>query len=164
MFPSTTRHLNLHPHCYSAEGIWVAASLKKDNTYYKSVELAVDWIKKNSKKNMPPRIFFNKKKIIYNSRIDAISQFLRLMILLNIDQNIKIDKNLIVNLLNKILQNFYKSKNEILNGGFYWGLSSNGKNMHSINTWTSAFILQTLIYIQIMLHNKKIKLNPFYII
>ena len=164
MFLSTPDHVNLHPHCYAAEGIWVAANYFKKDVYYKSVISAVEWIKKNSKNNLPPRLFFNKKKIIYDYRIDAISQFLRLMLILDIDKKTKQKKSLTENILNLILKNCSNSSKKKFKGGFYWGMQSNGDNANCINTWTTSFVLQALVYLQIIKSNKKIKLNPFHII
>ncbi|MDC0153079.1 AGE family epimerase/isomerase [Candidatus Pelagibacter sp.] len=164
MFLSTANHLNLHPHCYSAEGIWVAANLFKKNFYYKSVISAVCWVEKNIKNNLPPRLFFNNKKIIYNYRVDSISQLLRLMFALNINKKIKLNHKLVKNLLNIIFKNLAQSKKKKINGGFYWGMQSNGKKTYCVNTWTSSFVLQTLIYLQKINSGKKNKLNPFHII
>ena len=164
MFLSTTDHLNLHPHCYSAEGVWVAANLFKKDSYYKSVISAVDWIKNNMKKSLPPRLFFNNKKVIYNFRVDAISQFLRLILILNIDKKMILNDNLIKNLINIMLKNSSKSKIKKSKGGFYWGLQSNGKKTHCVNTWTSSFALQAIIYLEQIKTNNKKKLNPFHII
>jgi hypothetical protein len=164
MFLSGSNHLNLHPHCYSAEGVWVAANLFKKNAYYKSVISAVNWIKKYTKHDLPPRLFFHKKKIIYNYRVDAISQFLRLMLVLDMDKKLNLDDVLIKNILNILLKNNSQSKKKSLKGGFYWGMQSDGTKTYCVNAWTSAFAIQTLLYLEkIRDHNKK-KLNPFYII
>ena len=65
MFPSTKFHTNLHPHCYSAEGIWVAAKLNNSKSLFNSVISSVNWVKSNMKDNIFQRDwFFLKKKII----------------------------------------------------------------------------------------------------
>jgi hypothetical protein len=164
MFLSTDDHLNLHPHCYSAEGIWAAANFFKKKSYYKSVISAVNWIKKNSKNDIPPRLFYNKKKVIYSYRVDAISQYLRLLLVLNLDKKIKLIDNLVDQLLNTIFKNRLTLNNKKLHGSFYWGMQSNGKNTFCANTWTTAFVLQTLIYYKFIQNNNKKKLNPFFIV
>jgi hypothetical protein len=164
MFLSTTNHTNLHPHCYSAEGIWVAANIFKNEKFYYSVISAFNWIKNNMYKNLPPRLFFLNKKNIYNYRVDSISQFLRLMTILNIDKKIEIDERLIKKLMTILLKNICRSRKKILNGGFYWGNQSNGKKTLCINTWTTAFTLQSLIYLDLIKSGKNKKINPFYIV
>ncbi len=164
MFLSTNNHTNLHPHCYSAEGIWVAANIFKKEKYYHSVLSAFNWIKKKMKKNLPPRLFFLNKKSIYNYRVDSISQFLRLMTVLNIDNKIKLDNTLCKKLMKTILKNICRSRNKVLDGGFYWGNQSNGKKTQCVNTWTTAFALQSLIYLSLIKSGKKIKINPFYMV
>ena len=163
MFLSTTNHTNLHPHCYSAEGIWVAANIFK-NEYYYSVISAFNWIKNNMNKNLPPRLFFLKKKNIYNYRVDSISQFLRLMTILNIDNKIEIDERLIKKLMKILVKNICRSRKKILSGGFYWGNRSNGKKTLCVNTWTTAFTLQALIYLGLIKSGKNKYLNPFHIV
>jgi uncharacterized protein YfkK (UPF0435 family) len=164
MFLSTANHTNLHPHCYSAEGIWVAANIFKNEKYYNSVISAFNWIKNNMYKNFPPRLFFLNKRNIYNYRVDSISQFLRLMTILNIDNKIEIDEKLIKKLMTILLKNNCRSRKKILNGGFYWGNQSNGKKTLCINTWTTAFTLQSLIYLDLIKSGKNKKINPFYIV
>ena len=163
-FLSTQKHVNLHPHCYAAEGIWVAANLFKNDIYYKSVIEALNWIQKNLKNNLPPRLFYNNKKIIYNYRLDSIAQFLRLLLLLKIDNKIDLEEKLIKNLLKIILKNYSYSKKKVLNGGFYWGMQSDGKKSYCLNTWTTAFALQALIYLNHLKKNDKKMINPFYLV
>lgn len=164
MFLSTDDHLNLHPHCYSAEGIWVAANLFKKKIYYESVISAVNWVKKNSKNYLPPRLFYNKNKINYNYRVDAISQYLRLLLVLNLDKKIKLPDNLIDQLLNIIIKNRVNLKNKKLHGSFYWGMQSNGKHTLCANTWTTTFVVQALTYYRFIKKKNKIKINPFFIV
>lgn len=162
MFPSTKFHTNLHPHCYSAEGIWVAAKLNNKITLFNSVISAVNWIKKNMKGNVPARLFFFKKKRIYNYRVDSISQFLRLLILLKSDNKIILENSLVQNLFSILKKNSSRSNLKIFKGGFFWGYNSNGKKNYGINIWTTIFILQTILYFKNM--KKKKKINPFHII
>ena len=154
-------YLNLHPHCYAAEGIWVAANIFKKKSYYKSVILAIEWIKKNMKGDLPPRLFFKNNKIVYNYRVDAVSQFLRLMLVLNIDKKTDANSHLEKNLLTIILKNQSKSKKKVLNGGFYWGKQSDGKQTYCVNAWTSAFVVQGLVFLEQIRKAKKQKLIHF---
>ena len=162
MFPSTKFHLNLHPHCYSAEGIWVNAKLFEKNSCFNSVKLAVKWALKEKKNKIPPRLFFPKSKKIFYYRVDAISQVLRLLILLKLDKKILNHENDIDNLMSIIFTNISKSKKKLFKGAFFWGYQSSGKKSNSINVWTTIFIIQTLIYI--LNFNSKKKINPFHII
>ena len=115
-------------------------------------------------KNLPPRLFFLKKKNIYNYRVDSISQFLRLMTILNIDNKIEIDERLIKKLMKILVKNICRSRKKILSGGFYWGNRSNGKKTLCVNTWTTAFTLQALIYLGLIKSGKNKYLNPFHIV
>ena len=155
MFPSTKFHTNLHPHCYSAEGIWVAAKLNNKLTLFNSVISAVNWIKKNMKGNVPARLVFFKKKRIYNYRVDSISQFLRLLILLKSDNKIILKNSLVQNLFSILKKNSSRSNLKIFKGGFFWGYNSNGKKNYGINIWTTIFIIQTILYFKNMKKKKK---------
>ena len=161
MFPSTKFHTNLHPHCYSAEGIW-RAKLNKSKSLFNSVISSVNWVKSNMKDNIPARLVFFKKKKNYNYRVDSISQFLRLLILLKIDNKILLENSLVYSLFSIIKKNLSRSNLKLFKGGFFWGYNSNGKKNYGINIWTTIFILQTIIYYKNL--NSKKKINPFHII
>ena len=162
IFPSTNFHANLHPYCYTAEGIWVAAKLFNKKALYESVISSINWIKNNTKGNIPPRLYFFKNKVNYNYRVDAISQYLRLLILLKKDKKILVEETLIQNLLAIIKKNLSSSKLKSHKGAVFWGYNSNGKKNYCLNIWTTVFMLQAIIYLNQV--NSKKKIDPFHII
>lgn len=165
-FYSTKSSTNLHPHCYSAEGYWACGKFLNNSTYKNIALKSIKWVLKNMNSHgFPPRLKF-KKKLNFNERIDVLSQTLRLIVLnkknlgLNNSENLKIKK-----LTNNILQyQNLKKKLKREKGGFFWGKKSNGKNTSDINTWTTAFAIQSLSILNDQKSFKLLNSNPFYLV
>jgi hypothetical protein len=156
---------NAHPHCYSAEGLWVIGTFLKNKKYLKSSELATRWIvsKQNSIGKIPRLFLINTS--IYHERIDAIAQTIRLIFLSTFNKNekqVKINKDK----LNKLLKIMLKyqnsnSKNPKIKGSFSWGKKSNGAELKHPNSWVTFFAIQSLFFYKDYLENKKIKFDEF---
>ena len=69
---------NAHPHCYSAEGIWVLGKFLNKKKYLTSSKKAAKWIL--STQNHSGRIarLFLLDTSVYHQRIDAVAQAIRL--------------------------------------------------------------------------------------
>lgn len=165
-FLSTKISTNLHPHCYSAEGLWVGSKFLKNKNYLKAVIKSTKWIFKNQDLDgLVPRLRVG-KKYIYSERVDALAQSVRLVLLLLKDN--KIDKNKFDPQIKKVIKIIvkYQSQSKRLKeqGGFYWGKTSKGKTSMDLNCWVTSFVIQTLILFKYYQANKKFKFKTFYLI
>ena len=153
-FLSTKISTNLHPHCYSAEGLWVGSKFLKNKNYLKAVIKSTKWIFKNQDLDgLVPRLRVG-KKYIYSERVDALAQSVRLVLLLLKDN--KIDKNKFDPQIKKVIKIIvkYQSQSKRLKeqGGFYWGKTSKGKTSMDLNCWVTSFVIQTLILFKYSIH------------
>ena len=156
---------NAHPHCYSAEGLWVLGSFLNNRKYLKSSEKATKWItSKMNSSGKVPRLFLISHSI-FHERIDAIAQTIRLILLLNINSKKKLS-NAYYRKLNKLLkimlnyQNINSNNNKI-KGSFSWGKKSDGKILKHPNSWVTFFAIQALFLYKDLLEKKKVKFDEF---
>jgi len=129
---------NLHPHAYSAEGLYVAGMFLKNQEYLNAAKKGVEWALLNTKDGIVPR-HKHGEVFNYNERVDILAQISRLAILLGISDK-KIDEIL---LSIKKYQYFGPNKSQV--GGFLFGKMSNGIEAKHVNSWVSMFALQALI-------------------
>ena len=156
---------NAHPHCYSAEGLWVLGAFLNSKKYLSSSESATKWImSKQSSSGKIPRLFLVNSSI-YHERIDAIAQTIRLIFLSKFNKN---KKKLIVaeNKLQKLLKIMLKYQNLKTNnikikGSFSWGKKSDGTKLNHSNSWVTFFAIQALFFYKDYLERKKIKFDEF---
>ena len=165
-FLSTNFSTNLHPHCYSAEGLWVGYKYLRNKNYLKAVIKSTKWIFKNQNINgLVPRLRV-RKKYVYTERVDALSQSVRLILLLIRDK--KINKKDFDLKIKKIIEIIFKYRSKGKNikeyGAFYWGKTSNGKISSDLNCWVTTFVMQTLILLKYYLLKKNFKFNMFYLV
>ena len=156
---------NAHPHCYSAEGLWVLGTYLNNKKYLKSSEQATKWIM--SKQNLNgkiPRLFLINSSI-YHERVDAIAQTIRLILLPNLNKD---KKKLIFSerKINKLLKIMLKHQNTNTNnikikGSFSWGKKSDGVLLKHANSWVTFFAIQSLFFYKDYLEKKKIKFDEF---
>ena len=100
----------------------------------------------------------------YNERVDALIQSVRLGII-HIAEN-RLDKsyiNKVKKSLSLIMKYQVRDSDKRINGGFYWGKTSNGKTVKDVNPWVTAFFIQTAILTDSYLENKW-EFNPFHLI
>ena len=154
---------NAHPHCYSAEGLWCVGTYLKEKKYLKASKKATKWIlSKLNKDGKIPRLYF-KEKMIFHERLDAVSQVIRLFFLNSSNQkNSDFDIRKIKKLINLLLkyQNS-KSDNIKIKGSFYWGKTSNGKQMKHPNSWVTFFAIQALFMYRNFANDQKLKIDTF---
>lgn len=165
-FKSTKYSTNFHPYCYSLEGYWACGKYLKNKKYINSSILGTKWLmEKINSEGLPPRIRY-KDKLNYFERVDILSQTLRLIIIhLN---SIKIDKifsHKVNRLLKNIISNqFLNNKSVNIRGGFSWGKKSNGEDTKNVNSWVTAFTVQSLYISSDSKALKILNTNPFYLV
>ncbi len=142
---------NLHPHAYSAEGLYVAGIFLKNKLYLNAAKRAIEWALLYTKNGIVPR-HKHEEVFNYNERVDILSQISRLAILLDISDK-KISEILLV-----IKKHQYFGPNKSQVGGFLFGTMSDGLEAKHVNSWVSMFALQALI-----LEDKK-KLGSLFIL
>ena len=156
---------NAHPHCYSAEGLWVLGAYLKNKKYLNSSEKATKWImsKQNSSGRIPRLFLINTS--IYHERIDAIAQTIRLIFLSTFNKD---KKKLLVSedKLKKLLKIMLKyqnlnTNNPKIKGSFSWGKKSDGVILKHSNSWVTFFAIQALFFYKDYLENKKVKFDEF---
>ena len=164
-FFSTKTSINFHPLCYTAEGYWSCGKYLGNKKYQEASRKTTKWILKNTLLNgMVPRLKIS-KDFIYHERVDILSQVLRLVILnfpkLNLN---KIEKRKINNLIKIILRYQNLNNNKKQYGGFFWGKKSEGEKTNDVNTWVTAFALQTINILSDVKSKKILIKNPFYLV
>jgi len=125
---------NLHPHCYSAEGLLYVGSYLKSEKIINAAKKAVTWIFDNISRGKIDELY-NPKTNSFNNfqRLDAMSQSLRLGAIFEMDRN-KLEA-----LKNFILKHQYLKTESRQNGGFFYS-----KETEHINCWCTMFALQAL--------------------
>ena len=156
---------NAHPHCYSAEGLWVLGAYLNNKKYLNSSERATKWImsKQNSSGKIPRLFLINTS--IYYERIDAIAQTIRLIFLSTLNKDKKkllVSEDKLKKLLKIMLeyQNL-KTNNPKIKGSFSWGKKSDGVILKHSNSWVTFFAIQALFFYKDYLENKKVKFDEF---
>jgi len=125
---------NLHPHCYSTEGLLYVGSYLKEREFTDSAKKAVAWIFDNLSSGRIDELY-NPETDSFNNfqRLDALSQSLRLGVMLEMDRS-KAEQ-----LRKFILEHQYIKSNDSHSGGFFYS-----KNTQHINCWCTMFALQAL--------------------
>lgn len=136
---------NLHPHCYSAEGLLAAGIYLKNERYIEAAAKATEWILKNQKEeSITPRIFIN-NGFNYNERTDVISQTLRLTIIMKELGYLKEDYDInIKRTFNRLISLQSQKNKDNQEGGFFFGNLSSGKEAKHINSWCTMFAMQAI--------------------
>jgi hypothetical protein len=125
---------NLHPHCYSAEGLWYAGIHLDIPEFRESAKKATVWAFSKLTKNGLNELY-NPSKDSFNDlqRSDVLAQALRLGIIFSMPE----DK---IGMLRDCLLKYQaldRDKRE--SGGFYYGMDKT-----CVNSWCSMFALQAL--------------------
>ncbi|MCX5749788.1 MAG: UDP-N-acetylglucosamine 2-epimerase [Candidatus Saganbacteria bacterium] len=147
----TSKSTQLHPHCYTAEGLLYAAlhlkktDPRKTERYMGSAVRAVKWIFdiQNQTTGGIPQAF-SECGVSYSERSDTLAQALRLACLINLHQPHTIDENRIHLLANKLLLFYNNSGNRRIKGGFVYGFGAKGEEINHCNSWCTMFAMQAL--------------------
>jgi len=157
------RGTNAHPHCYSAEGLWVLGTFLKKKLYLSAAKKATYWIlSKQNQSGRIPRLFLI-NSLNFNERIDSVAQIIRLILLNQKPKKLtKTTKDKMKKLI-KILLSYQniKEKNLKERGAFKWGKYSNGKIANHSNSWVTFFAIQALYFYKDFLKNKKNNFDQF---
>jgi hypothetical protein len=136
---------HLHPHLYSAEGLFYAGKKLGIRKYAAAAEKAVTWAFDNMRPDgIIPKKFGPGGPVRYY-RSDTLAQALRLGLLLRSGggpEDISEDKLML--LKNSLLRLQYAGKNEQA-GGFLYGYTLTGEKKDHINSWCTMFALQALM-------------------
>lgn len=125
---------NLHPHCYSVEGLLYVGAYLKSEKFIAAAKKAAVWIFDNISDGKIDELY-NPKTNSFNNfqRLDALSQSLRLGAIFEMDRA-KLDA-----LRDFILEHQYLKSGSSQIGGFLYS-----KNAEHINCWCTMFALQAL--------------------
>jgi rhamnogalacturonyl hydrolase YesR len=136
---------NCHPHCYSAEGLWVVGMVLEREDFVTASARAVGWLlTQQNEEGFIPRLYQN-GKLNFNERMDIQAQTLRMATIHRSSGRIsstydpKIQK-----LLNLILKQQSGSIDLRSRGGFYFGRFSDGEKKAHVNSWVTMFSAQAL--------------------
>src|SRR3989344_8496598 len=135
-----------HPHCYAAEGLYVAGKYLNNKKYLEFSKKATEYLFNNQKENGGIPQFFRNNKLIDFERTDILGQALRMGIL----HSIKKGK---LEILKQRLLEFQNTKEE-QKGGFIYGYDDKGNKYEHINSWCTMFALQALILYEQKSENK----------
>lgn len=130
---SSTTHL--HPHSYTAEGLWYTGSSFGMPEFIDSAKKATEWALSNVSSSGINEIYDPSTKTFNDfQRSDIIAQVLRMVLIYSIED--KIDG------LNSILLSYqYIGDEEDQRGGFLYS-----KDGDHLNAWCSMFAFQALIF------------------
>jgi hypothetical protein len=155
---------NAHPHCYTAEGLWVAGTYLDRGDYLASSAHAVRWLlDRQSPEGYIPRLYLDNQPV-YSERVDAICQTLRLAILHTAEARLPETYSGRIELLRSLIPKYQAfDEDSRVDGGFYFGYGSNGHVIPHVNVWVTAFAVQALwIYSDYCTNN--LDLNPFLLV
>jgi methionyl-tRNA formyltransferase len=142
---------NLHPHSYSAEGLFVAGKYLNNEIFFKASQKATEWAVMNTKDGVAPRLKHD-DTFNYNERVDILAQVYRLSRIFSLE-NMETAK-----LLNKIISYQSTESDNRCYGGFIFGKSSSGEKLPHVNAWVSMFASQAIIL------SKKSKEVPLFLL
>ena len=143
---------NLHPHSYSAEGLFVIGTYLNNKTFLESARLATEWAIKHTKNGIVPRLKHD-DTFNYNERVDTLAQVYRLCKIFSLRSE-KIDE-----VRDKIISYQSNVASVKLYGGFKFGKSSSGEDLPHINAWVTMFAIQAML-----LSKRGKNLEPFLLI
>lgn len=143
---------NLHPHSYSAEGLFVVGKYLGNEIFLESAQRATKWAIKNTENGIVPRLKHD-DSLNYNERVDILAQVFRLCKIFSLN-----DKG-VDEVLHKIISYQSNAANIRQYGGFKFGKSSSGEDLPHINAWVTMFAIQA-----ILLSKRGKNLEPFLLI
>lgn len=131
---------NLHPHSYSAEGLYVAGKYLHEPRYLEAARKASIWSLSLQNDGVIPR-HKHDERLNYNERVDIIAQTSRLAHLFDLNVS---DRDLVLARLKEYQVLDTDDAKQI--GGFRFGKSSTGESLPHVNAWVTMFALQALIF------------------
>lgn len=137
---------NTHPHCYTAEGLWGAGTYLGRDAYLDASARGIAWVLDlQSRDGYVPRLYLDNVPI-YHERVDAICQTLRLAILHRAEGRLAVSYEPNIERLLGVVRKYQAHDGDPkVDGGFYFGCSSDGKVIPHLNVWVTAFAVQALL-------------------
>jgi uncharacterized protein YyaL (SSP411 family) len=140
-----------HPHCYAAEGLYVAGKYLNNKKYLELSRKATDYLFTIQKQNGGIPQMFKESKLVEFERSDILGQALRIGVLHSIEHS-KLER-----LYKRLLE--FQNLNEEQKGGFRYGYDDQGKKYYHINSWCTMFALQAMI-----LYKQRLDFNGFFLV
>jgi hypothetical protein len=137
---------NVHPHCYSAEGLWVVGSYLGRDDYLDASARAAAWVwSQQAPDGLVPR-HYHEGQPLYSERVDILCQALRLGVIHRTEGRLgpEIDAQM-ERLVPIIERNQAVSQDPRAHGAFYFGRQSNGEQTPHANCWVTQFAIQALV-------------------
>ena len=148
---SKTGNSLFHPHCYAAEGLYVAGKYLENKEYLKFSKKSTEYLFTIQKKDGGIPQMFKENKLVEFERSDILGQTLRVGVLNSIEYN-KLER-----LYKRLLE--FQNLNQEQKGGFKYGYDDQGKKYDHINSWCTMFAIQALI-----LYKEKQEFNGFLLV
>lgn len=149
---------NLHPHCYSIEGLLYVGVKFKDDKLMERLRKSVEWIFDNQLDDFSiPQSFSNGVPLEYE-RSDITAQAIRLGSFFI--QNKYLDAGYMKNLnasKDRLLS--FQNMNNGQGGGFFYGFDQNGIKLMHLNSWCTMFSIQALNFYHSLKSKQQINLN-----
>jgi len=152
---------NLHPHCYSAEGLLFAGLKLKNKIYLDSFAKATTWALDSQMENGGIPSMNVNNRFVGAERSDVLGQVLRLgTIGINLGLIDKRYEERLSRLASRLISFQHKSDDVRSNGGFVYGDDINyHENLKSekkdhLNSWCTMFALQSLSFYKDYLEKK----------
>ncbi|MFH1174634.1 MAG: hypothetical protein V1725_05850 [archaeon] len=149
-----TKGTHMHPHCYSAEGLFYTGTVLNEQRYIDAALRAAKWAISTQLEDGGVPCTYIHDVPNKNQRSDTLAQVLRLGVLaaqhgtLNDEEIAQIKK-----LKDKLAQ--YQLNDGPQKGGFLFGNDFDGKKLHHVNSWCTMFALQGLLMYDLFFNKKK---------
>ncbi len=127
-----------HPHCYAAEGFYVAGNAFHNNTYLDAARKATSYLFTHQLPNGGIPSFYKKNSLITFERTDILAQALRMGAIYAQD----VGKEKLQKLATRLCE--FQEKKNAQKGGFTYGYDDTGKQYDHANSWCTMFALQAL--------------------
>ncbi|MBI4043158.1 MAG: hypothetical protein HY391_06765 [Deltaproteobacteria bacterium] len=135
----------LHPHCYTLEGLLYGALILKEDQYLPPIRKGMKWLLDSTAEDGSLPSVYRKGEFARFERSDVAAQVLRMGALLSgIGEA---PAQTMAGTLKKIQQHLCACQfrqEDSQKGGFLYGYSVEGKPLRHLNSWCSMFALQAL--------------------
>ena len=136
---SKTGYTLFHPHCYAAEGLYVAGNYFKDKKYLESSRKSIVYLFNNQLPNGGVPSLFKDEEFVEFERSDILSQALRMGALFQKD----VGEDKLSKLESRLLE-FQEMKHPTQKGAFKYGYDDLGNKYDHANSWCTMFAIQAL--------------------
>ena len=145
---SQTGNSLFHPHCYAAEGLYLAGNYFNNKKYLEASKKATSYLFNIQLENGGIPQMFKNNILVNFERTDILAQSLRMGILFSNE----INKDKLERLASRLLE--FQNLNDEQKGGFIYGYDDSGKKYEHVNSWCTMFALQALELYKQLLEDK----------